>query len=296
MKEKLMQELIVQFPSEILEEPGLTYFQREVNTGNNRLDIVLLDRRGRHVLVEVQSGSLDTKHIDRHIDYSEGYLGDHPKADIRILYVANHIDIHRKTFLQRRGHEFKEISEVKFKEVALANEYSLDRGLDMPEKSPEEPLSIAPAEVVHKTRTNDDLIYIRFWNQLSELSLQRKSNLRFRVNNTKDQWYRDIDIGFSGASVCLTVHKKPLEVTFDFQIRNSPALYERLQNRKTELMNRLNCHLKWIANPDHNIRKIRTSQEANILEHTDWGPHLDWLLQTAERFQQVFIDILHQRK
>jgi len=135
MKEKLMQELIIQFPSEILEEPGLTYLQREVKTGKNRLDIVLLDRRGRHVLVEVQSGSLDTTHIDRHIDYSEGYLQDHPTADIRILYVANYIDIHRKNFLQRRGHEYKEISEAKFREVVLAHGYSLDTGLELPEKS-----------------------------------------------------------------------------------------------------------------------------------------------------------------
>jgi uncharacterized protein YktA (UPF0223 family) len=135
MKEKLMQELIIRFPSEILEEPGLTYLQREVKTGNNRLDIIHLDRRGRHVLIEVQSGSLDTKHIDRHIDYSEGYLEEHPMADIRILYVANHIDIHRKNFLQRRGHEYKEISEAKFREVALAHGYSLDTGLELPDKS-----------------------------------------------------------------------------------------------------------------------------------------------------------------
>ena len=135
MKEKLMQELIIQFPSEDSGRAGLTYLQREVNTGNNRLDIVLLDRRGRHVLVEVQSGSLDTTHIDRHIDYSEGYLENHPTVDIRILYVANHIDIHRKNFLQRRGHEYKEISEAKFREVALAHGYSLDTGLELPEKS-----------------------------------------------------------------------------------------------------------------------------------------------------------------
>jgi hypothetical protein len=134
MKEKLMQDLIIKFASVILDEPELTYLRREVVTGNNRLDIVLLDRRGRHVLVEVQSGSLDTKHIDRHIDYSEGYLENHPMVDIRILYVANHIDIHRKNFLQRRGHEYKEISEAKYQEVALAHGYSLDTTLELPEK------------------------------------------------------------------------------------------------------------------------------------------------------------------
>jgi hypothetical protein len=136
MKEKLMQELIIHYPSEVLEEPGLTYLQREVITGNNRLDIVLLDRMDRHVLVEVQSGSLDTKHIDRHIDYSEGYLEKNPTIDIRILYIANHIDIHRKNFLQRRGYEYKEISQEKFKELALAHGYPLGADYELPKNSP----------------------------------------------------------------------------------------------------------------------------------------------------------------
>lgn len=118
MKEKFLQDLIIRFPSEVLDEEEMTYIDREVKTANARLDIVLRDRRGRHVLVEVQIGGLDTRHIDRHIDFVEGYAADHPEVDVRVLFVANHVDVYKKTFLQKRGYEFKEIAELRINEIA----------------------------------------------------------------------------------------------------------------------------------------------------------------------------------
>lgn len=118
MKEKLMQKIIIKYPSEVLNEDGLAFVDREVTTGNRRLDIVLKDRMGRMILVEAQVGNLDTDHIDRHIDFVEGFLGKHPNIDVRVMYVANTIDPLRKRFLERRGYEYKEISEYKFKEIA----------------------------------------------------------------------------------------------------------------------------------------------------------------------------------
>lgn len=113
-----MQNVIINYPSEILDEKGIEYISREVTTGNRRIDIILKDKRDRHVLVEVQAGSLDTGHIDRHIDFTEGFLEKHPNADIRVLFIANHIDVYKKSFLQKRGYEFREISPSKFMEIA----------------------------------------------------------------------------------------------------------------------------------------------------------------------------------
>jgi hypothetical protein len=125
MKEVFIQDLIIRFPSELLDEDGLTYIGREVKTGSRRLDIVLKDRRGRHVLVEVQTGALDTKHIDRHIDFSEGYLENNPHTDVRVMFVANQIDVNKKSFLQRRGYEYKEISETQLKEIAIKKGFEI---------------------------------------------------------------------------------------------------------------------------------------------------------------------------
>jgi hypothetical protein len=121
MNEKLMQEIIIKCPSETLDEDGLCYVDREVTTGERRLDIVLKDRRDRYLLVEAQVGHLDTKHIDRHIDYCEGFITKNPNAAIRILYIANMISPYQKEFLQRRGYEFKEISQHQLSEIAEKN-------------------------------------------------------------------------------------------------------------------------------------------------------------------------------
>ena len=118
MYEKLMQDIIVKFPSEILGEKGLEYVGREIQTGNRRIDILLKDRMGRVILVEVQRGSLDTKHIDRHIDFVEGFIEQNPNQDVRLLFVANRIDPLRKQFLERRGYEYLEIPQSNFYELA----------------------------------------------------------------------------------------------------------------------------------------------------------------------------------
>lgn len=117
MNEKLMQDLLKNFPCELIED-GLEYYNREIATGNRRIDLVFKDKRQRLLLVEAQIGSLDTKHIDRHIDFIEGYLDKRPDVDLRLMYVANKIDPLRKSFLEKRGYEYLEIPTIKFIELA----------------------------------------------------------------------------------------------------------------------------------------------------------------------------------
>ncbi|HSO86124.1 MAG TPA: endonuclease NucS domain-containing protein [Draconibacterium sp.] len=117
MNEKLMKDLLKSFPCELIEE-GLKYVDREIGTGNRRLDLAFLDKRNRLLLVEVQKDSLDTKHIDRHIDFVEGFLEKNPDVDLRLMYIANRIDPLRKSFLERRGYEYLEIHASKFMELA----------------------------------------------------------------------------------------------------------------------------------------------------------------------------------
>lgn len=136
MKEKLMQDIIIKYPCEVLDEEGLIYVDREVTTGSRRLDIVLKDRRDRLILLEAQVGNLDTHHIDRHIDFVEGFLANNSDVDVRVMFVSFVVDPLRKSFLHRRGYEFKEVSRNKFIEIAhkynLWTEESEDIKTDIP--------------------------------------------------------------------------------------------------------------------------------------------------------------------
>jgi hypothetical protein len=181
-KEQCMQELIIKFPSEVLEEPELDYLEREIKTGGRRLDIVLKDRRGRHVLVEVQAGALDTKHIDRHIDFVEGYLEKHPQIDIRVLFVANSIDVHKKNFLQKLGYEFKEISESRFRKIGTSHGYSEEDAVSNRDSQKE---VIAP--LVKSARIKNDMEI-----NISADDLIRKLKSTRRYGNLKSQLFRKI--------------------------------------------------------------------------------------------------------
>ena len=118
MDEKLMQKIIIKCPRETIGEDGLVYVAREVTTGGRRIDIVLKDRMDRYVLVESQVGHLDTKHIDRHIDFCEGFIEKNQSATIRVLFIANMINPYQKEFLHKMGYEYKEISKNRLIEIA----------------------------------------------------------------------------------------------------------------------------------------------------------------------------------
>lgn len=147
-----MQDIIIKYPSEVLDEEGLVYVNREVKTGSRRLDIVLKDRRDRLILVEAQIGNLDTHHIDRHIDFVEGFLENNPDVDVRVMFVSFVVDPLRKSFLQRRGYEFKEVSRNKFLEIA--NNYNLLMG-ESEDISIEAPIEIKKNEKSGQYKSHD---------------------------------------------------------------------------------------------------------------------------------------------
>jgi two-component system, chemotaxis family, chemotaxis protein CheY len=118
MNEKMMQEIIGKYPSEALGEEGLVLFDREVKTGNRRLDIVLKDSKGGLVLLDVQKGPLDSNKIDQHKDFCMGFSRSNPYFQIRIMYVATYISTLQKDFLHDRGHECRELSQKKLEEIA----------------------------------------------------------------------------------------------------------------------------------------------------------------------------------
>ena len=118
MNEKMMQDIISKYPSEALGEDGLVFFDKEVKTGNRRLDVALKDSKGHLVLLDVQKGPLDSRKIEQHIDFCMGFSRSNPYFHIRVMYVANYISTLQKDFLHHNGYEFRELSQKKLEEIA----------------------------------------------------------------------------------------------------------------------------------------------------------------------------------
>lgn len=123
MLERDMQNLVRQFPAELLGESGLVFQGEEVRMGDFRFDLVFVDRQGATLLVELQRGRLDRTHLYKVLDYADRYREANPGAAVECMVVANEISAEYKDRLQARGVDYREISLNKFAEFGRIKGY-----------------------------------------------------------------------------------------------------------------------------------------------------------------------------
>jgi len=107
--EKVMEELIAQYPERYLGESGLILIERQMTVGPYRFDLVFQDRTGAKLIVEIQKGTLDREHTYKILDYYDEYKERNPKEFVEIMLVANNIPAERKQRLTTRGISYREI-------------------------------------------------------------------------------------------------------------------------------------------------------------------------------------------
>ena len=270
MNEKFMQDIIVKYPSEILGEEGLEYFKREVSTGNRRIDVILKDRRDRIVLVEVQKGSLDTKHIDRHIDFVEGFIEHNPELDVRLLFVANRIDPLRKQFLERRGYEYLEIPQSRFLEVAKKHNISTDE---------------YSSSVITSIPKNSEELVPNYVNHISSTDLEKRENIIRYAKNiaAKYFWKRffeEIDkrsfvkatfnAAEFGVHIHNTKHFNSSNGKYSLMFTRSGAFKMNDRPYKGRAWNGLNRMKNWCITPGLPEKFYSELKNRNLLNGMDW--------------------------
>jgi tetratricopeptide (TPR) repeat protein len=123
LSEADMEYLVAKYPEHFIEK-GLTLIGRQICFGQNRLDILFQDRKDAKLIVELQKGTLDRKHLYRMLDYYDDFKRHNPNDEIELLIIANEITLERKEKLYKRDIEFKEIPMSAFISVAKQmNEY-----------------------------------------------------------------------------------------------------------------------------------------------------------------------------
>ncbi len=113
LSEREMEDLVLEHSDELL-EPGLELIQRQFAIGAYRFDLLFRDRRGAHMIVELQVGKLDRSHTYKILDYYEEYKFQHPDEYVELMVVATEIPVERKRRLTDHGIEHKEISLAEF--------------------------------------------------------------------------------------------------------------------------------------------------------------------------------------
>ncbi len=89
--EKLVEDLIKEFPKELLGEPLELLYQQPI-IGGYIPDLIFKDENGSIVIVEIQINELDRLHLYKCLEYRDLYLHNKdPNAVIRLIVFANSI-------------------------------------------------------------------------------------------------------------------------------------------------------------------------------------------------------------
>jgi hypothetical protein len=113
MLERDMEIAVANCP-ELFIEPGLSLVRRQMVINGRRPDVVFSDGLSRHLLLEIQQGQLDEKHVQRHFYYYYDYRAKYPETHPRLMFLANRIVPQHRAFLDDHGYEYREYSEPDF--------------------------------------------------------------------------------------------------------------------------------------------------------------------------------------
>jgi hypothetical protein len=139
MVEREMQELLWRYPERFLNEP-LKQFAWETSSSVGRADLVIEDRHGRLLIIEVKRGKLPRGAIDQLLDYFGMMKHKFPDKAVELMVVANTIPSERRLTCESRDIECREISERRFRDVAVEVSYVFASEPKLPQDAPDTPV------------------------------------------------------------------------------------------------------------------------------------------------------------
>lgn len=117
MNEADIERLIRDYPEEFFDEPLKLVSQQE-SLPSGIADLIFEDRQGDLVVMELKRGTLLREHVAQVMDYLGDVEDRYAGKNVELMVVANVIPAQRRTKLERLGVTFKEIPEVRFRDVA----------------------------------------------------------------------------------------------------------------------------------------------------------------------------------
>lgn len=102
-----IEEIIASHPEII--EGGLAFKGRQVTFRGKRVDLILKDRFGDTLIVELKKGIVKREHIGQLAEYL-GHVGEGEEGRIRIMLIGSVIPQYLRRGMERLGIEFREIT------------------------------------------------------------------------------------------------------------------------------------------------------------------------------------------
>lgn len=294
LSEADMEYLISKYPEHFIEK-GLSLSRRQMTLGENRIDLLFKDARGAYLIVEIQKGLLDRKHLYRMLDYHDDLKIKYPNDRVELMIIANEIRGERKEKLKNHDIEFREIrmSEfIKFAEThdELGNLQSTKgRSVNQDMNTDNQPNDWAKA--IKKSGTQTGLtdtkrMQLELWNQFKEYAI--KKGAKINLSKAYHQNFYGIYFGVPRTRIELTVNTQANLLGCEIYIPNSKELYHSYHNQKDEIQKELGVELQWKPMPKNKASRIMITRKGYIDNRESWDEYLEWFLDQVLKFQKVF--------
>lgn len=256
--------------------------QTEAKVGSFNVDILAEEEStGNKIIIENQLEVTNHDHLGKLVTYASGY-----DARIIVWIVKDVREEHRQAIDWLNEHTDEDIEF-----------YLLRIELWQIEDSPYAPkfeIISKPNDWVKAVRsatdsrelTNTKVRQLEFWSEFKEYARRRQTKLR--LQKSYPQHWTNISIGSSDAHVSLNINSRESAFSAEIYISNNKDLYSKLFQNKDQIESEYGQKLEWMELPTKKASRIRILKEGNFDDQSKWESEFEWLLNEAEKMQQVF--------
>lgn len=252
----------------------------EAKTGSFSTDILAMESNTENkIVIENQLESTDHDHLGKIITYASGH-----DAKTIIWIVKDVREEHRRAIDWLNEHTDEDIN-IFLCRIELWK-------IDESNLAPKFQIVSSPNNWTKTIKRSTDnklsatkLLQLNYWTKLAE-RLEDLTEFNARKPNPQ-HWY-DLAIGSSLAHISLTVNTLKKEIRIETWISDNKDLYDYLESQKEVIEKELGYSLNWERLDDKKASRISISKKIDINKEENWDEAIDWHLEKAVEFYNVF--------
>ena len=252
----------------------------EAKTGSFSTDILAMESNTENkIVIENQLESTNHDHLGKIITYASGH-----DAKTIIWVVKEAREEHRRAVDWLNEHTDDEIN-IFLCKIELWK-------IDNSNLAPKFQIVSSPNNWTKtiKRSTDDKLsatkmLQLNYWTQLKE-RLENETEFNPRKANPQ-HWY-NLALGSSLAHISLNMNTQKKGIRIEVWISDSKELYDYLESQKEDIENELGYSLNWERLDHRKASYIAISKKIDINKEENWEESINWHLEKAVEFYNVF--------
>jgi hypothetical protein len=147
------------------------------------------------------------------------------------------------------------------------------------------------------TPTETQKQQLEFWQQFLAFATARGSKLRFKPRSPSSvSFSQTIHLSRRDARLNLVTLAREGKLACQIAINDNKDLFAALRAQQPKFEKIIGSDLEWMAEEDTKRTRIRLTHDADLENTKEWPNQFDWLLATAEKFQQAFEEFAAQQQ